>query len=123
MTYVRQSNDLKSPSAIVTPEATSNAASASCADPFEAASIDRFVQPYYPPAAREQSATGSVHIKITLDATGAVRGTSVLQSSGSPQLDGAALYAAKRTTYHPTRFLCENEGGSYVYEADYSCSN
>ncbi len=71
--------------------------------------IDRIIEPNYPMDARDQGATGSVRIKITLDATGSITGTSLLQSSGSSPLDRAALYAARQTTYHPTRFCARTK--------------
>ena len=55
----------------------------------------------YPPLAIRRREEGSVTLTLTIDDTGFVSDTIVVQSSGSEQLDVAAQYAALNWHYRP----------------------
>ncbi|QOT74853.1 energy transducer TonB [Cupriavidus basilensis] len=59
--------------------------------------------PKYPAAAREQGIEGKASIRATMDATGEVVRADVLQSSGSPALDSAAVEAVMESRCNPYR--------------------
>jgi TonB family protein len=58
------------------------------------------VQPYYPPAAKQQRLSGAVFIKVEIDETGAVRDAKVL--CGADLLAVASLEAARQWLFKPT---------------------
>ena len=95
------------------------------AAPFDCKVAHRYVssvqpvQPEYPLRARESGQVGTVQIKVSLSATGAVRSTSVYRSSGYEDLDQAALAAAKASTYAPEVVNCFPVDGSYLFRADF----
>jgi TonB family protein len=63
--------------------------------------------------------TGTAKVKVDLDATGAVVGTSIYESTGNPQLDQAALTAARESRYAPEQVDCKNISGSYLFTIDF----
>jgi len=77
------------------------------------------VVPETPETAREQGATGSVQVKVSLSATGSVLATTVYKSSGSPLLDEAALRAARQSSYAPEIDDCVRVAGDYIFRADF----
>jgi protein TonB len=70
-------------------------------------------------AAREQGLIGTVKVKVDLDSSGSVVGTSIYASSGSMDLDNAALAAARQTRYAPEKRDCKNVPGSYLFTVDF----
>jgi len=58
-------------------------------------------EPAYPERARRAGAQGVVGVRIALAADGSVREVELTQSSGSRQLDDAALAAARASTFAP----------------------
>jgi protein TonB len=58
-------------------------------------------EPIYPERARRAGVVGVVGVRIALAADGAVRAVELTASSGSRQLDEAALAAARASTFEP----------------------
>ena len=64
----------------------------------------RFVheaQPDYPEIAKEQNAQGTAVVLATIGPSGSVLSTRIDQSTGNKLLDGAALAAARQSTFQP----------------------
>lgn len=59
-------------------------------------------------------------IKVDLDANGQVVGVSVYASTGSIELDQAALRAARESTYAPETRDCQPVAGSYLFKVEFS---
>jgi len=93
-----------------------------CARPHMDARITRVVEPDYPNSAREQGATGTVLVKVSLNPSGGVKSTSIYKSSGNAELDQAALAAAHESTYSPEVEDCQPVGGTYLFRASFSKS-
>ncbi|MGB8205592.1 MAG: energy transducer TonB, partial [Candidatus Baltobacteraceae bacterium] len=91
-----------------------------CAQPHVDATVTRPVEPDYPDIARQQGATGTVQVKVTLTATGAVAGASVYRGSGNASLDNAAVKAAEQSSYTPEIEDCQPIAGSYLFRADFT---
>jgi protein TonB len=90
-----------------------------CVQPHVDAATTNPVVPETPETAREQGATGSVQVKVSLSATGSVLATTVYKSSGSPLLDEAALRAARQSSYAPEIDDCVRVAGDYIFRADF----
>src|ERR1700688_148613 len=91
-----------------------------CAAPFADIVTTRPVEPDYPPIAIRERATGTVQVKVTVDATGLVLAATIYKSSGNADLDRSALAAARASVYLPARVRCEPAGGSSLFRADFS---
>lgn len=72
----------------------------SAPDVVEPPRMEAFSVPY-PAAARRLDQQGTVKLQLAYDATGAVQDARVVQSSGSPALDKAALAAVPRFRIRP----------------------
>ncbi len=59
-------------------------------------------------------------IKVDLDASGRVTGVSVYASTGSLELDRAAMEAARQSTYAPEMRDCQAVPGSYLFKVEFS---
>lgn len=59
-------------------------------------------------------------IRVDLDATGAVLRAVVYESTGYPQLDRAAVEAARESRYAPEEKNCRSTSGSYLFTVDFS---
>lgn len=59
-------------------------------------------------------------IKVDLDAQGNVTGVSVYKSTGSPELDRAAMAAARESSYAPEERDCKPVSGSYLFKVEFS---
>jgi TonB family protein len=59
-------------------------------------------------------------IKVDLDAAGRVTGVSIYRSSGSLELDQAAMAAARESTYAPETRDCQPVAGSYLFKVEFS---
>lgn len=75
--------------------------------------------PDKPDDAQAEGFVGTVKVKVNLDAAGAVLGASVYESSGSMELDQAALSAARASRYEPEERDCKNVPGSYLFTVDF----
>lgn len=58
-------------------------------------------------------------VKVDLDASGNLVGVSIYESTGSPQLDRAALEAARTSRYSPEEQNCHAIAGSYLFTVDF----
>jgi protein TonB len=63
--------------------------------------------------------TGQAKVQVDLDASGNVVGTSIYESTGSMELDRAALAAARASRYAPEERDCKNVAGSYLFIVDF----
>ena len=72
----------------------------------------RAIRPYYPPGARQRGEQGDVHLEIRVDEDGSVGDVKVVGSSGSGELDAAALRAVRAA-----RFVPAKSGGKAVSSA------
>lgn len=73
-------------------------------------------------AAAPEDATaysGEAKVQVDLDASGNVIGASIYQSTGSMELDRAALAAARASRYAPEERDCKNVSGSYLFIVDF----
>jgi periplasmic protein TonB len=92
----------------------------SCSQPHVDPTTKNAVQPDYPEIAREQGASGTAEVKVTLDATGNVLSASIQQGTGSKVLDDSAIAAAKASTFSPEIDNCQPTGGTYLFRADFT---
>jgi protein TonB len=90
-----------------------------CSAPDVAAKTIDAQTPDKPDDAQAQGLVGTVKIKVDLDASGAVVGASIFESSGSMELDQAALSAARASRYAPQERDCKNVPGSYLFTVDF----
>lgn len=90
-----------------------------CSAPDIAAKTLAAQTPEKPDDAQAQGLVGTVKVKVDLDASGAVTGANVYESSGSMELDQAALQAARRSRYAPEERDCKNVSGSYLFTVDF----
>ena len=72
----------------------------SAPDVVEPPRMEAFSVPY-PAAARRLDQQGTVKLRLAYDASGAVQNARVVQSSGSPALDKAAMAAVPRFRIRP----------------------
>lgn len=56
----------------------------------------------YPRSLEAMDVEGFVRVRVVVDTKGRILSTTILQSSGYPGLDKAALYAVRTATYRPT---------------------
>jgi protein TonB len=63
--------------------------------------------------------SGEAKVKVDLDASGDVLGASIYESTGSMQLDRAAVAAARASRYAPEERDCKNVPGSYLFIVDF----
>jgi protein TonB len=63
--------------------------------------------------------TGTAKVQVDLDASGNVVGASIYQSTGSMELDRAAVAAARASRYAPEERDCKNVSGSYLFVVDF----
>jgi protein TonB len=88
-----------------------------CSAPDVAAKAVDVVTPEAPPDAAAVPAQGKV--RVDLDASGNVTGTSMYLPTGYPQLDRAAIDAARETRYEPEKKNCKDVAGSYLFTVDF----
>lgn len=75
--------------------------------------------PIVPDDARPGGFTGTAKVKVDLDASGNVIHTSIYESTGSMELDRAAIDAAQQSRYAPEERGCKNVSGSYLFTVDF----
>ncbi|MBV8147488.1 MAG: TonB family protein [Candidatus Eremiobacteraeota bacterium] len=91
-----------------------------CANPNAEATVTSPVQPDYPESAKDLG-LGEVtaEIEVTVGPSGNLTGASIYKSSGNMAIDGAALRAARESTYSPKFVNCEPTTGDYLFRADF----
>ena len=72
-----------------------------------------------PGIAQGQGATGTSGVAIELSPTGSLLSESVIQSSGNPNLDRAAMLSARMTRFTAEISNCEAVGGTYLYTVSF----
>jgi TonB family protein len=92
----------------------------SCARPFADVVTTHPVEPNYPETARREHATGTVQVKLMIDASGLVAAATIYKSSRNALLDDAALAAARASTYAPARVRCLPSSSTYLFRVDFS---
>lgn len=90
-----------------------------CSAPDVAAKTLVTESPDVPQDPSGQGYTGTAKVKVDLDASGNVLGTSIYESTGSMELDRAALDAARSSRYAPEERDCKNVSGSYLFTVDF----
>jgi protein TonB len=88
-----------------------------CAAPEVPARTTFVESPSVPDSVPQTGVTAK--IRVDLDAMGNVRGVSVYESTGSTELDQAALSAARQSRYAPEQIDCKNVPGSYLFTVDF----
>ena len=58
-------------------------------------------------------------VRVDLDAGGNVVAVTVYESSGSMELDRAALNAARASSYAPEERNCQDISGSYLFTVNF----
>jgi protein TonB len=73
----------------------------------------------YPEIAKATSRTGITIVRVHLSKTGAAQDVTVARSSGSKDLDAAALVAARDSSYRPEAVNCQAKEGDYLIDVDF----
>lgn len=68
-----------------------------------------------PGIAQGQGAAGTSGVAIEISPTGALLSESIIETSGNPNLDRAALLSARMTRFTPEISNCAAVGGTYLY--------
>jgi TonB family protein len=63
--------------------------------------------------------TGVAIVRVTVDPAGNVAATSIVQTSGSANLDKLAMDAARQSTYYPKMIFCQPLTGEYLYKVSF----
>jgi TonB family protein len=111
-----------SPLAATTASAQQNLSQApgrNCEAPNVTAATIYAEQPDTPAMATVMHLTGTTLVQVDLDPSGAITGTSVAKSSGTPLLDFAALKAARASTFRAEVRNCTAVAGSYLFEVQF----
>jgi TonB family protein len=95
------------------------AVGAACAVPNRPAAVVRAAVPDTPVLSEQQGIYGKVRIVVTVAADGSVTGLRVVESP-SAILNGAALSAARRSTYRPALQHCAPVQGEYLLSVNFS---
>lgn len=98
----------------VTPAATPKPA---CSAPDVAAKAIEAVTPQTPTDA--QGIDAQAKVKVDLDASGSVTNATIYATTGSQELDMAAVRAAKASRYAPEERNCKTVPGSYLFTVDF----
>lgn len=91
-----------------------------CSDPNVEAKTLVAVSPEQSTTDSYVSGNVTAMIKVDLDDTGRVTAVSVYQSTGSMELDRAALAAARASSYAPETRDCRPVAGSYLFKVEFS---
>ncbi len=91
-----------------------------CSEPNVEAKTISAVSPDRTASGFDASTNVTAMIKVDLDASGRVTGVSVYASTGSLELDRAAMDAARESTYAPETRDCQAVPGSYLFKVEFS---
>ena len=90
-----------------------------CTAPDVPAHAVETAQAVYPEGAQTSGFAGETQVKVSLDAAGAIVAAGVYTSSGSFELDRAAVQAARASRFAPEQLHCKNVAGSYLFKVDF----
>ncbi|MHB8176988.1 MAG: TonB family protein [Vulcanimicrobiaceae bacterium] len=90
-----------------------------CRIPFRPAKALKAVAPRFPMGYRNMSAPLLVLVRVSIDHTGKLLGTSVWGSSGVAAFDDAAVDAARASRYQPGTAFCRPVAGSYLFVSQF----
>jgi periplasmic protein TonB len=107
------------PTAAPTPAATA-VANACGKNDADAAVVVEPTPPVIPVSARADGTSGTAVIKVDLDATGAVTGATVAQTSGSQALDTIAIGMARDAQYSPALHDCKPVATAYEFSVRFA---
>jgi TonB family protein len=91
-----------------------------CREAYASARTVEKAAAYYPQAAYNVGASGTVMISVDLKPSGDADTLAVFKSSGNQSLDLAGLQAAAASKYRPEYFRCKPIGGRYLFVVDFS---
>jgi TonB family protein len=78
------------------------------------------LQPWYPGWTRELNLGAvTVEVEVVVGPAGKVSRAWIYKSSGDTAIDGAALHAARESTYSPKLVNCRPTEGNYLFRADF----
>ncbi|MHB8151607.1 MAG: TonB family protein, partial [Bacillati bacterium] len=90
-----------------------------CRISFRPAKALKAVVPRFPMGYRNMSAPLLVLVRVSIDHTGKLLGTSVWGSSGVAAFDDAAVDAARASRYQPGTAFCRPVAGSYLFVSQF----
>lgn len=99
----------------VQPKSFGPATLESCSQPYAPPRAILPVQADAPTAARAVHASGTTIVRVDLDETSTVVGSTVVRSSGYAPLDRAALAAAQKSSYRTESFACRPVASTYQF--------
>lgn len=102
------------------PATPTDAPGPACSDPNVEARTISAVSPDQTASGFTADTNATAMIKVDLDANGSVTGVSVYASTGSLELDRAAMEAARESTYAPETRDCRPVPGSYLFKVQFS---
>jgi hypothetical protein len=94
----------------------------SCAQPFVSATLTDPVQPNFPAILGDQGFSGVAvsEIAVAVGPDGKLVDAWVWANSGYPQIDAAALVAARKSKYKGATSYCRPVNGTYLFRADFT---
>jgi TonB family protein len=93
-----------------------------CDKPFAPVTFAKPVAPVLPDAETGFRSEAFVEIKVAVDETGAFSEAWIVESSGKPSFDQAAMTAAQASSYAPAVAYCQKVKGLYFFTADFKPS-
>ena len=91
-----------------------------CSNPNVEATVVSPAVPRYPESARLRHVGNvTVLVKVTIGPDGKLQHASVYKSSGSSDIDVAAIFAAEGSTYLPRILQCKPVTGDYIAREDF----
>lgn len=102
------------------PVAPTEAPGPACSDPNIEAKTINAISPDQTASGSAAGTSATAMIKVDLDASGHVIGVSVYASTGSLELDRAAMQAARESSYAPEMRDCQAVAGSYLFKVEFS---
>jgi len=102
------------------PVVPTDAPGPACSEPNAEAKTVVAISPDQTASGFATDTNATAMIKVDLDASGRVTGISVYASTGSLELDRAAMDAARESTYTPETRDCQAVPGSYLFKVEFS---
>jgi protein TonB len=108
------------PGGVISQPVAPTAPGPACSDPNVEAKTLSAVSPDRTAGGFAADTNAIAMIKVDLDAEGRVTSVSVYASTGSMELDRAAMDAARESTYAPEMRDCQAVPGSYLFKVEFS---